>query len=33
MDGMKATIHIFDKNINSAKNRIYKGGDAWTKVG
>ena len=22
-----------EKNINYAKNRIYKGGDAWTKVG
>lgn len=33
MEGMKATIHIFEKNINYAKNRIYKGGDAGTKVG
>lgn len=24
MEGMKATIHIFEKNINYAKNRIYK---------
>lgn len=33
MEGMKATIHIFKKNINYAKNRIYKGGNAGTKVG
>lgn len=23
MEGMKATIHIFEKNINYAKNRDY----------
>lgn len=33
MEGIKATIHIFEKNINYVKNRIYKGGDAGTKVG
>lgn len=30
---MIAAIHIFEKNVNYAKNRIFKGGDAGTKVG
>ena len=33
MEGLIATIHRIEKNINYAKNRIYKGGNAGTKVG